>query len=69
MHHLMGVREVADLLGVTRQRAQQITRGADFPPPVAELKAGPVWESAEVERWRVRAGERRAGRPPSQPPA
>lgn len=50
-HHLMGVAEVADFLGVTRQRVHQLRQGEGFPAPAAELKAGPVWESADVERW------------------
>lgn len=50
-HHLMGVAEVATLLGVSRQRVTQLAKQEDFPAPAAALAAGPVWESADVERW------------------
>jgi prophage regulatory protein len=48
----MGVAEIADLLGVSRQRVDQLVRlGAGFPPPVAELEAGRIWLAEEIERW------------------
>jgi predicted DNA-binding transcriptional regulator AlpA len=51
-HHLMGTAEIADRLGVSRQRVHQIeTSDPTFPAPVAELSAGKVWESTDVERW------------------
>ncbi|MEX5634119.1 helix-turn-helix transcriptional regulator [Parafrankia sp. FMc2] len=51
-HHLMGTAEIAERLGVSRQRVHQIeTSDPTFPKPVAELSAGKVWESADVERW------------------
>ena len=51
MHHLMGISEIADLLGVSRQRAHQLTQRSGFPAPAARLSSGPVWESAEVDTW------------------
>lgn len=50
-HHLMGTTEVAQLLGISRQRVHQIATADGFPEPVARLAAGPVWESADVEDW------------------
>ena len=50
-HHLMGTAEVATLLGVSRTRVGQLAQRDDFPAPVARLAAGPVWESADIERW------------------
>lgn len=64
----LGVAELAERLGVTPQRASQITRRADFPRPVAELRAGPFWVEAAVEAF-IAAWPRRAGRPPSAAPA
>jgi predicted DNA-binding transcriptional regulator AlpA len=55
-HHLMGVAEIADLLGVTRQRVTQLAKVNGFPQPTLRLAAGPVWESADVERWAREAG-------------
>ncbi|WP_308127749.1 DNA-binding protein [Frankia sp. CiP3] len=63
-HHLMGTAEIAERLGVSRQRVQQIeTTDPTFPKPVAELSAGKVWESTDVEKWIVeRRVKRRASR-------
>lgn len=53
---LVGVSEIADILGVSRQRAHQLTKREDFPAPVAELKSGPIWARPSLElfidRWR-----------------
>jgi predicted DNA-binding transcriptional regulator AlpA len=48
---LLGVGEIAELLGVSRQRASILTRRADFPAPEVELRMGMVWRAAPVERW------------------
>lgn len=61
MHHLMGAREVADEIGVSRQRVHQLLARDDFPRPTAMLASGPVWESAEVAAWA--ALQRATGRP------
>lgn len=47
----MGMAEIADLLGVSRQRAHKITQRDDFPAPVAKLAAGTIWKRGDVERW------------------
>lgn len=61
---LVGVGEVAELLGVSRQRASGLARSPSFPRPLAELKAGPVWARMAVERfaeqWQRKPGRRRA---------
>jgi len=63
-NHLVGVTEIAALLGVSTQRVSQIVRQyADFPPPEAELAAGRVWKRSAVERWIKKHPERRGGRP------
>ena len=57
-----GVSEVADLLGVSRQRVAQLRTKPGFPAPIAELRSGPIWDAASLglflEEW-----ERRPGRP------
>jgi hypothetical protein len=60
---LVGLAEVAEELGVSRQRAGQLVdENPDFPGPVARLASGPVFTRASVlafgRRW-----ERRPGRP------
>jgi hypothetical protein len=51
--------DVADVLGVSRQRADQVSRFAGFPPPVGQLRGGRVWDLVHVRRWMVAEG--RAG--------
>jgi predicted DNA-binding transcriptional regulator AlpA len=52
----MGVAEVAELLGVTRQRVTQLAKTDGFPEPQVRLASGPVWESADVEQWARKTG-------------
>lgn len=48
---LYGTSEIADRLGVTRQRAHVITRQKGFPEPYEELVMGSVWLVEDVEEW------------------
>jgi hypothetical protein len=59
---LLGVAELAERLGVSRQRAWTVTGRPDFPDPVARLKATPVWTAGSVRRF-LEAWPRKAGRP------
>ena len=55
-HHLMGVAEVSALLGVSRQRVTQLAKVEGFPAPASRLASGPVWESADIDRWARKTG-------------
>lgn len=48
---LMGMHEIAEHIGRTRQRAQQITIEPGFPAPLDVIAAGPIWERGTVERY------------------
>lgn len=49
---LLGVHEVADLAHVsTSAVANWRKRFADFPKPLAELKAGPVYDEEQIRQW------------------
>jgi prophage regulatory protein len=48
---LMGAAEIAERLGVSRQRVQQLVRRRDWPAPVAVLTMGKVWRTVDVEAW------------------
>jgi len=58
-----GVTEVAELLGVTRQRASALTTHPEAPTPVARLASGPVYVLSSWQRfaetWPRRAGRQR----------
>jgi predicted DNA-binding transcriptional regulator AlpA len=46
--------EIAELLGVSKQRAHQIAAEPGFPSPVAEDVRGRVWSRYEVQAWAKR---------------
>lgn len=48
--------EIAELLGVTKQRAHQIAEEDDFPVPVAEDGRGRLWSRREVQAWASQRG-------------
>ena len=54
--HLMGQTEIADLLGVSRQRAQQLYRDGLLPPVYDTLAMGPVWLKVDIEEWARETG-------------
>ena len=43
--------EVADILGVTHQRASRIARGTDFPRPIGRQGKSRLWDRREVTAW------------------
>lgn len=47
----MGNGEIADRLGVSRQRVYQLTSRKGFPDPIADLSMGQVWMREDVEAW------------------
>jgi hypothetical protein len=64
---LMGATEVAEYLHVSRQRVLELRqKHADFPAPLEQLKAGPVWDKAEIERF-LENWDRTPGRPRKRP--
>lgn len=48
---LAGLHEIAAQHGVSRQLAYKWTQRLDFPPPVAALAMGKVWDADAVKRW------------------
>ena len=49
---LVGVAEIAEMFGVSRQRVNRLVQThPEFPKPVAELSAGRVWLKRDVEKW------------------
>ncbi|WP_097992331.1 hypothetical protein [Streptomyces sp. f51] len=59
---LAGISEIAEMFDVGRQRAAQLAKRDDFPPPVAQLKAGPVFLASQVRGFEAR-WDRHGGRP------
>jgi len=52
---LVAIPEIAEILGVSRQRASKIIQThRDFPRPEAELSIGKVWRRPDIEEWAQR---------------
>lgn len=49
--YLMGAREIEERLGVSRQRAYQLTTRADWPEPYDTLAMGKIWRTEDIEAW------------------
>ena len=64
MPELMSAAEIADELGISRQRVHQLRSTAGFPEPLADLRGGAVWDAAAVRKF-AQTWERKPGRPPS----
>ncbi|MCK9895049.1 DNA-binding protein [Frankia sp. AgB32] len=57
---VMGTREVADRLGVSRQYVLRLLRDdPTFPRPIAELSAGLIWNTDDIESYANRRERRR----------
>ena len=60
---LVSATEVAEILGVSRQRVHQLIRAyEDFPTPEAELAVGRIWRRDAVIEWAA-SHPRKPGRP------
>jgi hypothetical protein len=59
---LVGVAEIAEMLGVSKQRVGQLRDVKGFPSPAAVLAVGPIWRASSLERF-VSEWSRRPGRP------
>lgn len=54
--YLVSVSEIARLLSVSRQRADQLTKMVHFPRPEARLANGSVWNREAVITWLLATG-------------
>ncbi|MCW2900639.1 MAG: hypothetical protein JWO67_2904 [Streptosporangiaceae bacterium] len=66
MSKLGGMTEVAEVLGLSRQRVAQLRARPDFPDPVAEIALGPIWDLDAVASWLGSGVRRGPGRPTGQ---
>jgi predicted DNA-binding transcriptional regulator AlpA len=55
------VAEIAELLGVSRQRVYRLIERSDFPQPIAELSVGRVWRTTDIQKWARRTGRVQTG--------
>lgn len=62
--HLLTQADIADVIGVSRQRAAEIVRKEGFPKPYAYYGFAhhPLWDEGEFDFW-LNTWERKPGRP------
>lgn len=53
---LVAAYEIAQMLGVSRQRVSQIAVSEGFPDPVAILGVGRIWLREDITEWAERTG-------------
>ncbi|BCY08863.1 AlpA family transcriptional regulator [Actinoplanes sp. L3-i22] len=51
MDDVMAAAEIADYLGVSRQRVAVLVERPDFPAPMAHLSVGRIWRTSDVRQW------------------
>lgn len=53
---ILGTSEVAEVLGVSKQRIHSLRQMAEFPEPFVQLASTPLWDRTEVieflAKWR-----------------
>ncbi len=48
---LVGIKEIAEMLGVSRTRADQLSRRPNFPEPKIRHARVRLWEDTDVKAW------------------
>lgn len=57
---LVGIAEVAEIIGVTRSSARVYRVQGLLPPTLTELACGPIWDRNEIEKWETNRRARMA---------
>ena len=58
MEEVMAAAEIADYLGVSRQRVAVLVERPDFPDPIAHLSVGRIWRTSDVRQWSAKRPNR-----------
>ena len=51
---VLAAAEIAQLLGLSRQRVTQLSAKPDFPAPIAILSVGKIWAYDDIKDWAER---------------
>lgn len=49
--YLVGAFEIGKMMGISRQRVQQLLNRPGWPTPWAELTMGKIWRRQDIEEW------------------
>lgn len=61
-----GANEVAELLGVSRQRVAKLRLRPDFPEPIGEVAGRSIWDLDAINAWNASGSRQTAGRPSAE---
>ena len=61
---LLGVGEIQEMFGVSRQRLATLRKRPGFPEPIVVLRNGPIWTAPSLARF-LESWNRQPGRPRS----
>lgn len=50
---MMGFHEVAEYLGISKQRVTMLRKRPDFPEPVVVLRATPIWDARSISTYKM----------------
>lgn len=65
---LVGVHEIAEAIGVTKQVVVNWkARYPSFPKPIAELRMGPIWQWGPIKAWALKSQSGRIRLDPRDP--
>ena len=53
---LVGAAEIADMLGVSRQRVHQLAGEDGFPEPIGQISSGRIWTREDIDEWARQTG-------------
>jgi predicted DNA-binding transcriptional regulator AlpA len=51
MGDVLRMTDVAEILGVSVQRVQQLNKAGRLPEPAKRDQVGPLWRKKDIERW------------------
>ncbi|MEV6341870.1 hypothetical protein [Actinoplanes sp. NPDC051851] len=58
MEEVMAAAEIADYLGVSRQRVAVLVERPNFPAPIAHLAVGRIWRTSDIREWAAKRPNR-----------
>lgn len=51
VNDILGTAEVAEVLGVSKQRIHSLRKMLDFPEPFKQLASTPLWDRADINKF------------------
>ncbi|CAB5222306.1 hypothetical protein UFOVP361_106 [uncultured Caudovirales phage] len=52
--NICGTAEVAEILGIAKQRIHALRKNPEFPQPIVKIAATPIWDRLDIAKWATR---------------